>query len=216
MSSCPDPNQPAADQEMGGLLMERRRILSGLGMAGLGCLVASAPSTASAEKVIARMGSRTSGKLHLPDAWLRRNRNAESYHRYIGSLRLKNIDPAQVIDSHVKERNGVWNTLPPREMWRRMGYVLKVVDRLAKEMNCDDVEIVSAYRSPAYNARCHGAKKGSWHKANVALDVNFADTRASRVTSTARQMRKLGLFTGGVGGYRNFTHIDARGHNADW
>lgn len=213
MPTSSDLIQSAADQPGNSLLMERRRILSGLGMAGLGCLAAAAPSTASAEEVILDLGG---GKLHLPEEWIRRNRDASVYQRYLESLKLKNIEPDRVIAAHVKERNGVWNSLPPREMWRRMGYVLKVVDRVAKEMNIKDVEIVSAYRSPTYNARCHGAKKGSWHKANVAVDISFADTRPSQVTATARQMRKLGLFQGGVGGYRNFTHVDARGFNVDW
>ena len=215
MSSSLDPIFPAADQTEGSLLMERRRILSGLGMAGLGCLFAGTATDASAQEVVVAIGGKNQ-KLHVPEEWLKRNRYASTYQRYISSLKLKSVDPAQVISAHAKERNGIWNTLPPRDMWRRMGYVLKVVDRLAKEMNVKEVEIISAYRSNAYNARCYGAKKGSWHKANVAVDVSFANTRPSQVTSTARHLRKLGLFNGGVGGYRNFTHIDARGYNVDW
>ena len=203
------------DQPASGLLTERRRILSGLGMAGLGCLFAGAASSASAEEVVLRVGGKNE-KLHLPDEWLRRNRYASSYQRFIRSLKLKSIDPAQFIASHAKERRGVWNTLPPRSDWKRMGYVLKVVDRIAKEMNVKEVEVISAYRSDAYNSCCYGAKKGSWHKENVAVDVSFANTRPSRVTRTSRELRKLGLFNGGVGGYRNFTHIDARGFNAAW
>ena len=195
--------------------MERRRILGGLGMTGLGCLFASVPSSASAEEVVLRLGGKDE-EIHLPEEWVRRNRYASVYQRYIRSLKLKSIDPMQVIAAHAKERGGVWNSLPPRDTWRRMGYVLKVVDRIAREMNCKDVEIVSAYRSNAYNARCYGAKKGSWHKENVAVDVSFADARPNQVTSAARDLRKLGLFRGGVGGYRNFTHVDARGYNADW
>jgi uncharacterized protein YcbK (DUF882 family) len=90
-----------------------------------------------------------------------------------------------------------------------------VVERIAMEMNVNQVEVVSAYRAPAYNARCAGARTGSWHQANVAVDVKFP-VRASQVTSTARHLRDLGLFKGGVGGYWNFTHIDARGQNINW
>ena len=219
MSLRPDPTltqSQAAEETTQSLLTERRRILSGLGMAGLGCLFAGASSSASAEEVVVRVGGRNSEKLHLPEEWTRRNRYLGAYHRYIDSLKLKTIDPGQFIASHAKERRGVWNTLPPRDTWKRMGYVLKVVDRIAREMNVKEVEVISAYRSNAYNARCSGAKRGSWHKENVAIDVSFAKTRPSRVTRTARELRKLGLFNGGVGGYRNFTHIDARGYNADW
>ncbi len=215
MSSSSDLIQTPAELTEGSIQMERRRILSGLGMAGLGCLFAGTASNASAQEVVVAVGGKNE-KMNLPEEWLKRNRYASVYQRYIRSLKLKSVDPDQVIAAHAKERNGIWNTLPPRDMWRRMGYVLKVVDRIAKEMNVKEVEIVSAYRSNAYNARCYGAKKGSWHKANVAVDVSFANTRPSQVTATTRQLRKLGLFNGGVGGYRNFTHIDARGYNADW
>ena len=96
-----------------------------------------------------------------------------------------------------------------------MGYTLRVADRVALEMNVSEVEIISAYRCPAYNAHCEGAKSGSWHQANVAVDVKFPG-RASRVAAAARNLRNRGLFRGGVGGYWNFTHIDSRGENMDW
>jgi uncharacterized protein YcbK (DUF882 family) len=76
-------------------------------------------------------------------------------------------------------------------------------------------EIVSAYRSPAYNATCSGARRGSWHQANVALDVKFAAS-PSTVAGAARSLRSRGLFRGGVGRYGTFTHIDTRGRNVDW
>lgn len=187
-------------------LMGRRRVLGGLGMAGIG-LIAGAP--------IASASSGRVAGLDLPDDWLERNRSAESYYNFLRGLKLKRVDAEQVIASHAKARSGVWNTLPPKDWWKRMGYVLKVVERIAEEMNVKDVEVISAYRSPAYNARCRGAKAGSWHKKNVAVDVKFP-VRASKVTATARELRNLGLFRGGVGGYWNFTHIDARGSNVNW
>jgi len=200
----------------GDSLIERRGVLGALGMAGAACLVGSLSTSASAEEVVVRVGGDALKHLDLPEHWLSRNRYAGVYYRYLESLKLRHIDPAQVLSSHAKERDNIWNTLPPRQWWKRMGYVLKVVDRIAKEMNADGVEVVSAYRCPAYNARCYGAKKGSWHQANVATDVSFAGIKPSQVTSTARRLRSLGLFRGGVGGYRNFTHVDARGFNADW
>ena len=82
-------------------------------------------------------------------------------------------------------------------------------------MNVGVKEVVSAYRSPAYNARCAGAKRRSWHQANVAVDVKF-HTGARNVTATARNLRDRGLFKGGVGSYSSFTHIDTRGQNVNW
>jgi hypothetical protein len=151
--------------------------------------------------------------LEVPDEWLDNNRSAQSYQRYLHTLNLGRVSPEQVIESHAKSHSGVWNTLPPNKWWNRMGYILKVADRIALEMK--DVEVISAYRTPPYNAQCYGAKSGSWHQANIAVDLKFP-VRASKVTATARELRDLGLFRGGVGGYWNFTHIDARGQNVNW
>ena len=121
----------------------------------------------------------------------------------------------QVIKAHAKRRGSVWNTLPPKSMWRNMAPTLKTLDRVAIELDQPVKEIVSAYRSPSYNARCAGARRGSWHKANVALDVKF-HSRPSSVASIARNLRSRGHFRGGVGRYYSFTHIDTRGQNVDW
>jgi len=59
------------------------------------------------------------------------------------------------------------------------------------------------------------ARRGSWHQANVALDVKFP-VRASHVAAVARGLRSRGHFRGGVGRYSSFTHIDTRGRNVDW
>ena len=213
--------------------IQRRRVLSTLGLAGLGMFASSATSaaaspgksTASMPKITVPTSSgavvsppavRFATLPDLPDEWSARNGAlAADYLRYLNKLNLQRVCPSQVIESHAKEKGSVWNALPPKAWWNRMGYVLKVVDRIAREMNVNQVEIISAYRAPAYNARCAGARAGSWHQANVAADVKFP-VRASQVTATARELRNLGLFRGGVGGYWNFTHVDARGQNIDW
>ena len=152
----------------------------------------------------------------FPEEWVRlQGRNLKDYTNYLNSLKLRNISAQDVIAAHAKERGSVWNTLPPREWWTRMGYTLRVIDRVSSEMRTPVKEIVSAYRTPAYNARCGGAKRQSWHQANVAVDVQF-DTSARNVTYAARSLRDRGLFKGGVGSYSSFTHIDTRGKNVNW
>jgi hypothetical protein len=205
----------------------RRHMLGTLGLAGAGILAstAAAPAfTLGKPKVSVPTSSGTShapairfsSLPDLPEEWAVRNRrSAAEYLRYLDSLKLRSISPQQVLETHAKAKGSVWNSVPPKQWWARMGYVLKVVDRIGREMNVSQVEIISAYRSPAYNARCSGAKTGSWHQANVAADVKFP-VRASKVTAMARELRDLGLFKGGVGGYWNFTHIDARGDNVNW
>jgi hypothetical protein len=222
-------------------MIPRRNVIGTLGLAGLGFLASSATSSAFTSKNANRTpkvsvptaSGRSGGTpamryaplAGLPEEWSANNRSAGDYLRYLSSLNLQRVSARQVLESHAKQHGSVWNSVPPKTTWKRMGYVLKVVDRIAREMNVADVEVISAYRNPAYNSRCAGAKSGSWHQANVAVDVKFPvraskvmkfPVRASKVTATARELRNLGLFKGGVGGYWNFTHIDARGKNVNW
>ena len=217
-------------------IIDRRGVLGTLGMAGLGMIAcgssaeaaspvksgsspritvptSSGASAASAPAM--RYSAPRSPLADVPREWAATNgQAANSYLRYLSSLRMKRVNPEQVIAAHAKQKGGVWNSIPPKQWWNRMGYVLRVVDRIALEMGVNQVEVISAYRSPGYNARC-GGRTGSWHQANIAADVKFP-VRASQVTKTARELRDLGLFKGGVGGYWNFTHIDARGQNINW
>ena len=214
--------------------MDRRNLLGTLGLTGLGLLATSGFSLASPGKATSsprvsvptssRQGSQVVPRTavsyaavqDIPDEWrATQGRAAAEYLRYLQSLNLRRVSPSQVVATHAKKKGDVWNSIPPKVWWPRMGYVLRVVERVAMEMNVNQVEVISAYRSPSYNARCAGARRGSWHQANVAADVKFP-VRASQVTATARQLRDLGLFKGGVGGYWNFTHIDARGQNINW
>lgn len=185
----------------------RRKVLGTLGLTTLG--IAATSLNAQASSTSASHGA-------VPAEWISLNgANVNEYYKYLTSLKLKRVSPRQVIETHAKSKFGVWNSIPPKTWWKRMGYVLRVVDRVAQEMNVNEVEVVSAYRNPSYNAHCAGAKAKSWHQANVAADVKFP-VKAAQVTKTARHLRDLGLFKGGVGGYWNFTHIDARGVNVNW
>ena len=153
----------------------------------------------------------------LPSSWVasQGERSIQSYADYLAGLRLKYVTPMQVIESHAKKKGSVWNALPPRSMWRNMGTSLKVTDKIAAQVGTPVREVTSAYRSPAYNRRCPGAKSQSWHMKNCALDLKFA-TYSSRVAAAARYLRSKGVFKGGVGRYSSFIHVDTRGHNVDW
>jgi hypothetical protein len=207
-------------------VIDRRSVIGTLGLAGLGALVSSESASAFTSAATPKVNVPTRNAASpapqalsisdLPEEWVMRERALlPEYTRYLTRLNLKSICAKQVIEAHAKSHGSIWNTLPPKAWWTRMGYTLRVADRIALEMNVKEVEVISAYRCPAYNAHCEGAKSRSWHQANVAVDVKFP-VRASLVTSTARNLRGRGLFKGGVGGYWNFTHIDSRGENMDW
>ena len=117
--------------------------------------------------------------------------------------------------SHAKRKGSVWNTLPPRSKWLHVSQTLRVADEIARRLGSSIRDVTSAYRSPAYNARCPGAKANSFHKENYALDLKFFASPYT-VARTARHIREEGRFRGGVGSYSAFTHVDTRGYNADW
>lgn len=152
----------------------------------------------------------------LPKEWVRAQGNElTAYARHIAKYRLEKITVQDVIKVHARRKGSTWNSLPPRETWDDMGPTLKAADKLSIALGSQITEICSAYRSPAYNARCPGAKPRSYHKSNIALDLIF-NTSTSRVSRVARELRNNGLFEGGVGRYSTFTHLDTRGYNADW
>jgi len=212
-------------------VIHRRGMLGTLGLAGLGVLASSAkagafttgkPSAGPQVSVPTATEndfytySQAAGADELPPEWVAwHGPLTGEYLRYLSGLGLRRVCPKQVLTTHAHHHGSVWNTLPPKTWWNRIGYTLRVVERIAREMNVSQVEVISAYRCPQYNALCPGAKSGSWHQANIAADVKFP-VKASKVTATARELRDLGLFKGGVGGYWNFTHIDCRGHNVNW
>lgn len=207
MSDFQIPSQP--------LPVSRRGALATFGLAGLALAASSGPAKAF---TFLKSGSATSGVslADLPQEWVaHQSYLLPDYMRYLGLVKLTRISPAQVVSAHAKEHQGVWNSLPPKSMWPRIVMTLRVLDRVAAELNMPVKEIISAYRAPAYNARCPGAKSGSWHQANYAVDVTFPAS-ASTVTAVTRNLRDRGLFKGGVGGYPTFTHVDTRGVNINW
>ena len=128
---------------------------------------------------------------------------------------MKNVTPYMVLAPHFKTRGSTGNSLPPRRMWSRIAGTLRVIDAMAGRMRAPVRELLSIYRSPRYNRAVRGRSR-SQHLENRAVDVKFKGVSAWTVTSMARKMRTEGRFSGGVGSYSSFTHIDTRGQNVDW
>ena len=137
------------------------------------------------------------------------------YGNFILGLKLRHITPRMVMAPHFKSRRGTHNSLPPKKLWKKIGPTLKVIDKLCDEIGLPIKEIVSAYRSPEYNKAVRG-KSRSYHMSNQALDVTFCKTSPWRVAKAAKQLRDRRVFSGGIGRYRGFVHIDTRGVNVDW
>ncbi|BCU77510.1 hypothetical protein llg_22250 [Luteolibacter sp. LG18] len=193
-------------------MLTRRKTLATLGFTGLALAASASPLKAA---FFQKLGSNID-LADLPPEWCAHQGSLlGEYAAFLAGLKLTRITPRQVIESHAKEHQGVWNGIPPKVYWRQIVPTLQVVDRVAAELNMPLKELVSAYRSPAYNARCPGAKSSSWHQANVACDIVFP-TSAYQVTAVTRNLRDRGLFKGGVGSYPGFTHVDTRGVNVNW
>ncbi|MCP5535772.1 MAG: DUF882 domain-containing protein [Akkermansiaceae bacterium] len=153
----------------------------------------------------------------IPQSWVDlKGIDVNRYANYIKGLGLRNITPRMVLAPHFKTRAGVVNSLPPRSMWKKMGPTLKVIDQMAYQMGLPVREIISAYRSPSYNAAVRGEPL-SFHRINIATDVVFHGASPAHVASVARFLRdRKSGFVGGIGTYPGFVHIDTRGYKADW
>jgi hypothetical protein len=103
------------------------------------------------------------------------------------------------------------NTDPPRSLWPSLLAVTKVADEARHRLG-RALRINSAYRSPAYN-RAIGGASASIHMRGGALDLSGSPATLHKILT---QMRSEGLFRGGIGRYKTFTHVDVRGKNADW
>lgn len=190
----------------------RRRALGSIGAAGASLLASSLPASAfffGKPKIATDLSG-------LPEAWMaRQGRNLHGYVDFLEGLRLRHVSVRQVVSAHAKRHGSVWNSLPPKPLWKNIAATLRVIDRVGAELDQPVKEIVSAYRSPAYNARCSGAKRGSYHKSNVAVDVRFHSSPRT-VSAVAKNLRSRGVYRGGVGRYYGFTHVDTRGYNVSW
>lgn len=196
-------------------VLGRRRFLGVAGVGGL-CLFVGASPAQAIFNLFAPGRADTLRSLNLPEEWRRvLGREMEDYAIFLARLRLRHITVRQVIEPHMRRRGNVRNRIPPRSQWRNIRTSLRVADMMVPRVRAPLISIISAYRSPEYNARCPGARPGSFHTKNLALDLRY-DCPSSQVARVARELRSQGRWSGGVGRYSSFTHIDTRGRNADW
>ena len=152
----------------------------------------------------------------IPQAWVdKMGLDVLRYANYIKGLRLKNVTPYDVLYPHFKTRGRHRNSIPPRHMWRNISATLKVLDKISTTLRAKPKPLISVYRSPTYNRAVRGRTR-SQHLVNNAVDVQFYGVSPRTVSAVARRYRAAGHFKGGVGRYSSFTHLDTRGHNADW
>lgn len=200
------------------IFIPRRRLLGTILCAGAGMLVGAGKADAmwSVFDLLNGEAGETADRSSVPPS-LRGvlGYNGEAYRKFLNRMGLKRISVQQIMDTHAKAHGRIHNTLPPRQLWGNIRSTLLAVDKVSARLGEPVHEVISVYRSPAYNATCPGAKSHSYHMRNNAVDMRY-NAAPRKVAATARDMRKAGLFKGGVGQYPGFTHVDTRGTNADW
>jgi uncharacterized protein YcbK (DUF882 family) len=112
-----------------------------------------------------------------------------------------------------RTRDGVQNDTPPVAAWHEIVPTVRVVEKLREKFGA--TEIRSAYRSPEYNRAVKG-EADSFHMRNKALDVSCATGTPEQWAAELRALRSAGVFSGGIGTYATFVHVDTRGYQADW
>ncbi|MDF3605373.1 caspase family protein [Paracoccus sp. DMF-8] len=106
------------------------------------------------------------------------------------------------------------NTLPPPALWPNMVPTARVLDRLRGRL-ARPILIVAAYRSAAYRA-CLGDDDPE-HQRFSAVDFMVQGLSPAVAAAELRQMRDLeGVFSGGIGMFDKYVHLDTNGTNTDW
>jgi uncharacterized protein YcbK (DUF882 family) len=105
------------------------------------------------------------------------------------------------------------NSVPEPSLWPNILPALSAADELRRRLG-KPVQILSAYRNLAYN-RAIGGARNSFHTQFRALDLT-AKAPIPELARLAKQIRLEKIFTGGLGVYPGFIHIDSRSANADW
>ena len=106
------------------------------------------------------------------------------------------------------------NALPHRNLWPNIVATARAADEIRARLG-SPVIILSGYRNEAYNKAVGGAVR-SRHLSFDALDLAAPLAGTARLLAAARAVRKAGFFTGGIGSYPGFVHIDNRGANVDF
>ena len=104
------------------------------------------------------------------------------------------------------------NTDPPAELWPNMEQTAKVLEE-ARNRFGKPIRISSAYRSPAYNKRIGGVSNSTHVKFNA---TDLVSDKPAKLYLVLMDLRREGMYKGGLGLYRSFVHMDTRGYNATW
>lgn len=111
--------------------------------------------------------------------------------------------------------NNQLNTDPPRALWDNVVPLARILNRIRAEIGHPMV-LTSVYRSPEYNAAVGGATQ-SQHMQFTAADFQVpGHGTPADWHGVVSALRDAGAFSGGIGLYNSFVHVDVRGFNVNF
>jgi lysozyme len=133
------------------------------------------------------------------------------FQKLLDEAGVRYFDADEVFYRGARDARLQLNSDPPRSLWPSLLAVTKVADEARHRLG-RPLRINSGYRNAAYN-RAIGGASASIHMRGGALDLSGSPATLHKILT---EMRREGLFRGGIGKYRTFCHVDVRGKNADW
>lgn len=106
------------------------------------------------------------------------------------------------------------NSPPPETLWKNIVPTMKLLVALRARLG-EPIRITNAYRNSAYN-RAVGGEPHSFHMTFQACDIQSSVVSPAKIHATLEAMAAEGAFTGGLGRYDSFIHVDTRGTRARW
>ena len=138
--------------------------------------------------------------------------NEQKFQRVLDRWGVKHFAAKEFFYRGASDEKLNLNTDPPAALWPNMEATAKVLDEARKRLGAS-IRITSAYRSPAYNKRIGGVSNSTHVRFNA---TDLVTAQPASLYLVLLDLRREGMFKGGLGLYRSFVHLDTRGTNATW
>jgi len=99
-------------------------------------------------------------------------------------------------------------TVPPLVLSNLKRLAAKL-EEVRKELGNKPIIVTSGYRTPEHNRKV-GGEKNSFHMRGLAADIVVPGMSPAKVQTILHD------WSGGLGSYDSFTHIDIRSYKARW
>lgn len=144
----------------------------------------------------------------------------EAFANFFQTLGVKNFRAHEFLfkgslHSTMAHRAYGLNAMPPQELWPNIAKLARVLDRVRDRVNAP-IMLTSIYRNAEYNDAI-GGLSGSRHMQFSAVDFKIKNGLSPQQwCGELRDMRREGMFTGGVGLHDDAVHLDIRSENVDF